>query len=286
MSIKHVILAGGCFWKLQAVFDIVQGVVSTTVGYTGCKDKNLTHNQDCDETTNHVEAVLINYDDSIVKFGELLDIFFANHNPRKNYQKKKEDDGRFRSIIFVANDEQEAIALDKVREINEAKIYPNPITTQILRENTFYEAEEAHQKYFEKRGRIFEFIKTKNINISKKESDKTSKNKKSYELDSNDVEKLFSDKLLYIEDDDVFICETCGNPIIIFDNKFNIQNSKTTFDDALPESIILQDKGDCEINRIEVCCAKCGSHLGFMRDDKTKNASLYYGGIPQTIKFE
>ena len=131
MSMAHVIFAGGCFWGMQAVFDAVQGVVSTTVGYTGGNVDNPTYEMVCSDMTNHAEAVLVNYDDTVVSFDELLNIFFANHNPTTLNRQGYDIGSQYRSAIFVANDEQEAKAIDKIREINESKIYKNPVVTQV-----------------------------------------------------------------------------------------------------------------------------------------------------------
>ena len=81
MSMSHTIFAAGCFWGIQAVFDAVQGVVATTAGYTGGLLPNPSYENVCSGNTGHAEAVLINYDDSIISFDELLNIYFANHNP-------------------------------------------------------------------------------------------------------------------------------------------------------------------------------------------------------------
>lgn len=152
MSISHTIFAAGCFWGVQSKFDSVQGVVSTLAGYTGGIIENPSYEKVCTGQTGHSEAVLIYYDDSIISFDELLNIFFANHNPTTPNRQGLDIGPQYRSVIFVANEEQESAALHKIRELNDSGIYSAPIVTQVLPESIFYPAEEYHQKYLSKRG--------------------------------------------------------------------------------------------------------------------------------------
>ena len=152
MAIMHAIFAGGCFWGIQATFDAVKGVISTTAGYTGGSLKNPSYEKVCSGSTNHAEAVLINYDDSIISYENLLDIFFACHDPTQLNHQERDIGSQYRSAIFTTNDMQEALALQKIRHLNESGIYKTPIVTQVLPENCFYPAEEYHQQYLKKLG--------------------------------------------------------------------------------------------------------------------------------------
>ena len=114
MTIMHAIFAGGCFWGIQATFDAVKGVVSTTAGYTGGTLKNPSYEKVCSGSTNHAEAVLINYDDSIITFENLLDIFFSSHDPTQLNRQGMDIGSQYRSAIFTTNSEQEAIAIKKL----------------------------------------------------------------------------------------------------------------------------------------------------------------------------
>lgn len=152
MAIMHAIFAGGCFWGIQATFDAVRGVVSTTAGYTGGTLKNPSYEKVCSGSTNHAEAVLINYDNSIISYDNLLDIFFSSHDPTQLNRQGLDIGSQYRSAIFTTNSEQEALALKKIRNLNESGIYKTPIVTQVLPENCFYPAEEYHQKYLKKLG--------------------------------------------------------------------------------------------------------------------------------------
>lgn len=153
MSEKYAIFAGGCFWSIQAIFDSVNGVTSTTAGYTGGTLKNPSYKEVCSGATNHAEAVLIKYNESIISYDELLDIFFSAHNPTQLNRQGQDVGTQYRSIIFVIDSYQEAKALNKIRKLNESRKYSSPIVTEVLPEMCFYPAEEYHQNYLKKLGK-------------------------------------------------------------------------------------------------------------------------------------
>ena len=138
MELSHAIFAAGCFWGVQAAFDAVDGVVSTLAGYTGGTLENPSYERICRGDTNHAEAVLVNFDETIVSYDKLLDIYFASHNPTTLNRQGPDIGTQYRSAIFTANEEQEAAALAKIRQINESGIYRTPVVTQVLPEQTFY----------------------------------------------------------------------------------------------------------------------------------------------------
>ena len=283
MSMEHCIFGAGCFWGIQAVFDAVQGVVSTVVGYTGGYKENPTYEEVCADQTGHLEAVLVNFDNEIISFEELLDVFFANHNPT-TLDRQGNDFGRqYRSAIYVANDEQEAMALKKIRELNEKKIYNAPIVTQVLREKVFYSAEEYHQKYLEKKGKSSIFAKPKHLDITQKNLKNELDKKQNSVLDNK---KSYNEEFLYMDEDGVFCCVKCGNPIFISDNKFLSYTETPSFDEAIPYSIKLYDDFSNGGFRIKVKCAKCGAQLGYLFDDGPTQTGLRYSIDSEAMSFE
>lgn len=267
MSISHAIFAAGCFWGIQAAFDVVQGVVSTTVGYTGGVIPNPSYERVCIGDTGHAEAVLVNYDDSIINYEELLDIYFANHDPTTFNRQGPDIGSQYRSAIFFADEEQESIALNKIRELNDSGIYHAPIVTQVLPETIFYPAEEYHQKYLAKQKRTSCLVTSDTVNISEDEWKERLTPEQYRILRQKKTERPFSGELLHIDDEGTFVCAACGNPIFASDNKFDSGSGWPSFDEAINNSVKLSPDFSHDMIRTEVCCARCGSHLGHLFND-------------------
>jgi peptide-methionine (S)-S-oxide reductase len=148
---ETVVLAGGCFWGIQAVFEHVKGVTKATAGYSGGTVKNPGYEEVSSGTTGHAESVEVIYDPSKITFGQLLKIFFSvAHNPTElNYQGP--DVGtQYRSAIFFETPEQERIAKAYVEQLTQAHTFSSPIVTQIQPFKAFYRAEDYHQDYAER----------------------------------------------------------------------------------------------------------------------------------------
>jgi peptide-methionine (S)-S-oxide reductase len=143
-------LAGGCFWCLEAVFNQVKGVESVVSGYTGGSVKNPSYKDVCNGDTGHTEAVQIRYDGNVVSFQELLHIFFGIHDPTTLNRQGADIGTQYRSAIFYHNEDQRDIAEKYIRDLEMQKIFDKPIVTQIVPMEKFYEAEDYHQRYFEK----------------------------------------------------------------------------------------------------------------------------------------
>jgi peptide-methionine (S)-S-oxide reductase len=145
---QTAVFAGGCFWGTQSVFERVKGVLDTTAGYAGGSAKTATYNQVITETTGHAESVEIVYDPSQITYGELLRIFFAvAHDPTQLNRQGPDEGTSYRSAIFYANDEQKQIAEAYIKQLDAAKVFPQPIVTQLTPLKGFYRAEDYHQDY-------------------------------------------------------------------------------------------------------------------------------------------
>lgn len=143
------IFAGGCFWCMQADFDKIKGVISTTAGYTGGTLKNPTYEQVSDGGTGHYESIKVVYNPSIISYSQLLTIYWHNIDPTNANGQFCDIGQQYRSVIFYANDQEKQLALQsKQNLINSAKF--NQIATLILPASTFYPAEEYHQEYYKK----------------------------------------------------------------------------------------------------------------------------------------
>ena len=148
-TLERATLGGGCFWCLEAVYQQIQGVHSVVSGYAGGRDPHPSYEAVCTGETGHAEIVDIQFDPTIISYRDLLEIFFVIHDPTTlNYQGN--DHGtQYRSVIFTHSDSQNHIAHEVVRELETAKIYTNPVVTQIEPAPTIYPAEDYHQNYFQ-----------------------------------------------------------------------------------------------------------------------------------------
>jgi peptide-methionine (S)-S-oxide reductase len=145
------VFAGGCFWGVQAVFEHVKGVISSTSGYAGGEAKTADYETVSSGATGHAESVQVIYDPSKITYGELLKVFFSvAHNPTElNYQGP--DHGtQYRSAIFTMNAEQAKLAKAYIAQLTAAKVFPAPIVTEVAQLKKFYAAEDYHQGYLDK----------------------------------------------------------------------------------------------------------------------------------------
>jgi peptide-methionine (S)-S-oxide reductase len=150
MSTQTAILAGGCFWCLEAVFDELKGVESVESGYSGGHVPNPTYKQVCSDTTGHAEAVRVTFDPTIITYRDLLKVFFAIHDPTTLNRQGNDIGTSYRSAIFYLDDEQKRVAEEVIAELTAAQIWPNPIVTEVTPFDAFYLAEDYHQEYFAK----------------------------------------------------------------------------------------------------------------------------------------
>jgi len=147
-SERSVVVAGGCFWGIQAVFQHVKGVTSATSGYSGGSAKTAEYETVSTGETGHAESVKIVYDASQVTYGQLLQVFFSvAHDPTQLNRQGPDEGTQYRSSIFYANDEQKKIAEAYIAQLVKAKAYPEPVVTQVVPLKGFYPAEAYHQNY-------------------------------------------------------------------------------------------------------------------------------------------
>ncbi len=144
--------AAGCFWGVEATFGQIEGVTRTEVGYTGGSTENPSYKDVCTDRTGHAEAVQVEYDPDKVSYDQLLDVFWANHDPTTPNRQGPDVGSQYRSAIFFHSPDQEAEAKASKEALDKSGRFRRPIVTQIVPAATFYPAEEYHQKYLEKRG--------------------------------------------------------------------------------------------------------------------------------------
>ena len=152
MTTDTATFAAGCFWGVQAAFDEVKGVVSTTVGYTGGHTEKPTYPDVCSDTTGHAEALQIVFDPQVVTYDQLLDTFWSIHDPTTPNRQGPDVGTQYRSVIFYHGDTEHAAAVASRDKLAKSGKYRRPIVTEIVPASVFWPAEEYHQKYFQKHG--------------------------------------------------------------------------------------------------------------------------------------
>ena len=145
---QTAVLAGGCFWGVEGVFQHVKGVTNVTSGYSGGQANTANYETVSTGKTGHAESVKITYDPSRISYGQLLKVFFSvAHDPTELNHQGPDDGTQYRSAIFYANDEQRHIAQAYIDQLQRARVYKQPIVTQVTALKAFYPAEAYHQDY-------------------------------------------------------------------------------------------------------------------------------------------
>ena len=147
---SKALLAAGCFWGVEEVFRTTNGIINTKVGYSGGHKVNPTYEEVCTGNTDHAEVVKVEYDESVITYDQILNIFFENHNPTQLNRQGPDIGTQYRSSIFYLNNNQKTQAEQKLNSLQEH--FNNNIVTEIKKATKFYLAEEYHQEYVAKGG--------------------------------------------------------------------------------------------------------------------------------------
>ena len=148
---QTAVLAGGCFWGVEAVFEHVKGVIRVTSGYSGGSAGTAQYETVSTGETGHAESVKIIYDSSQISYGRLLRVFFAvAHDPTELNRQGPDSGSQYRSAIFYGNEEQQRIAEAYILQLNKARVFSGPIVTKVTALQSFYEAEGYHQGYLDR----------------------------------------------------------------------------------------------------------------------------------------
>jgi peptide-methionine (S)-S-oxide reductase len=154
VAIEKATFGAGCFWGVEARFAEMPGVIDTAAGYEGGSLEHPTYKEVCTDRTGHAEVVDVTFDPSRISYDELLDAFFALHDPTQVNRQGPDWGSQYRSVIFTRNEDQERQAKAKIAELNATGAYRRPIATKVEPAATFWKAEEYHQRYLEKRGMV------------------------------------------------------------------------------------------------------------------------------------
>lgn len=152
-KVKLATFAGGCFWCTEAVFQKLKGVKKVVSGYSGGSEITANYKAVCTGTTGHAEVIQISYDPEVVDFKDLLEIFWKTHDPTTLNQQGADRGTQYRSAVFYHDKDQKKVADEIKKKIEDAKIYDNPIVTEISPIKNFFPAEDYHQNYFQANSR-------------------------------------------------------------------------------------------------------------------------------------
>ena len=147
----QAMFGAGCFWGVEYNFSKIKGVNEVVSGYSGGKTENPTYEQVCSNTTEHAEVVLIDYNPDMVSYDSLLNVFWEKHDPTTLNRQGPDVGNQYRSAIFYFDEEQQTLARESLKNLQQK--LERSIVTEITKADTFWKAEEYHQKYFEKHGR-------------------------------------------------------------------------------------------------------------------------------------
>jgi len=146
---KRAVFAGGCFWCTEAVFKRLNGVHEVKSGYTGGFIKNPAYREVCQGRTGHAEGILLDYDESLISYTELLEVFFATHDPTTLNRQANDVGTQYRSAIFYLDDEQYETAKLFIKTLNDSNVFDAPIVTELTALEVFYDAEDDHDNYYD-----------------------------------------------------------------------------------------------------------------------------------------
>lgn len=146
---KRAIFAGGCFWCTEAVFNRLMGVQDVKSGYTGGFIKNPAYREVCQGRTGHTEGIRLDYDETLISYAALLEVFFATHDPTTLNRQANDVGTQYRSAIFYTDLEQYETAKQYMKSLDAAKVFENPIVTELSPLEVFYDAEDDHDRYYD-----------------------------------------------------------------------------------------------------------------------------------------
>lgn len=147
-NLETATLGGGCFWCSEAVFDDLQGVLEVESGYAGGHAENPTYQEVCTGSTGHAEVIQVKFDPAEISFKEILQVFFATHDPTTLNRQGNDIGTQYRSAIFYHSEEQRQIAEEVIKEISDEEIFDDEIVTEVTEFTNYYPAENYHQEYF------------------------------------------------------------------------------------------------------------------------------------------
>jgi len=144
---KEATLGAGCFWCIEACYKDMSGIISVNPGYAGGEKLNPTYREVCNGTTGHAEVARVVYDESLISFDEILEVFFFVHDPTSLNRQGGDVGTQYRSVVFYHDEEQRQVTEQYIQTLNAAKVWDQPLVTEVAAVNNYYVAEEYHHNY-------------------------------------------------------------------------------------------------------------------------------------------
>jgi peptide-methionine (S)-S-oxide reductase len=296
---ETVVLAGGCFWGVEAVFRALKGVQTSVSGYVGGDESTAHYTLVSQGDTGHAEAVEVSYDAAQITLGKILKVFFSvAHDPTQLNRQGPDVGTQYRSAIFFTTPEQEKIAKFYIDQLNAANAFPSPIVTELAPLRAFYRAEDYHQDYVA-RNPSNPYVAHHDIpkvaalrrlypdlcQPSDEEWKKTLDPQQYSVLRCEGTERAFTSPLNNEKREGTFTCAGCGQPLFTSESKFDSGTGWPSFFEPMPGSIQTKTDHKLATSRTEYHCATCGGHQGHVFPDGPEPTGLRYCNNGIALKF-
>ena len=271
---KLATFAGGCFWCMVKPFDEYEGVESVISGYTGGYTENPTYEEVCTDLTGHIEAIQITFDDEIISYKELLDIYWSVIDPTQVGGQFADLGHHYKTVIFYHDEAQREEAEKSKEELGKSGIYNKPIVTEIRKAETFYPAEEYHQYYYKKNPEHYNryYQGSGRAKFVKKIWAKKNLTPLQYEVTQNcATEPPFNNEYYDNFEEGIYVDIVSGEPLFTSKDKFESGCGWPSFAKPLDRGILnFYEDYSHNMERIEVKGSKSGAHMGHVFDDGPK----------------
>jgi methionine-S-sulfoxide reductase/methionine-R-sulfoxide reductase len=273
-KLEKATIGGGCFWCVEAIYQDLEGVHHVVSGYSGGHVVNPTYEQVCGKQTGHAEVVQIDFDPTVISYGEILEIFWAAHDPTTPNRQGNDVGPQYRSVIYYHNEGQKEIAEHSIADVA-TQIWDDPIVTELEPLGEFYGGELYHQNFYKNNpnhGYCQAVVGPKVAKVKKKYAHRLKKNDlkqgefnklteaEAYVILQKGTERPFTGEYDKHFENGTYVCRQCETPLYNSSDKFDSGCGWPAFDDEIKGAI--KHLPDADGRRIEIVCKNCDGHLG------------------------